>query len=87
MINKYDTKQGYCRKLGHCVRFGYCRGVKEGLPCSKILDCWFEAIPIENFIHRNYNEEEISSIFTPSLPKIMTILNVVERIKNESLRR
>jgi hypothetical protein len=65
MIEDFDSEKIYCRKLGHHVSFKYCRGENEGLPCARILDCWFERLPIEDFIRTNYTEEECARIFAP----------------------
>ena len=56
MINKHDTRENYCRMLGHVLNFKYCRTMKEGLPCGRILDCWFEVMPIQEFIGQVYRE-------------------------------
>jgi hypothetical protein len=82
MIEDYDSEKIYCRKLGHYLSLKYCRGEKEGLPCVRIIDCWFERIPIENFIHTNYTEEECSRIFAPPKHKTETILDLIKKAQN-----
>ena len=83
MIEQYDDKRCYCRKLGHFVPFVYCRQVGEGLPCSRVHDCWFEAIPVREFVRQNYTDQEIEKVLTPSQPKISTILDIVNRVKQK----
>ncbi len=82
-ITKFDKKDTYCRKLGHIVPFKYCRIEKqeEKLPCLKILDCWFEKIPVQNFIGEHYSKKDISYIFETSKPKITSILEFIEKAK------
>jgi len=91
MLEQYDSEEIYCRKLGHHLDFKYCRTEKEGLPCSKILDCWFEKFPVEKFIKENYSEAEISAITASPRPKVATLFDLIEQAKkrgvgNESIR-
>lgn len=58
MLNSHDKKENDCRMLGHTLTFHYCRSAKEGLPCSKIFNCWFEIFPVQQFISNNYSAEE-----------------------------
>ena len=84
MIEEYDSIEGYCRKLGHYVQFKYCRGAHNSLPCSKILDCWFQRLPIENFMQQHYSVSVMNKIFTTPAPKITSILEIVDRVKRSS---
>ncbi|MCB2181533.1 MAG: hypothetical protein KQH63_05880 [Desulfobulbaceae bacterium] len=83
MKKKYDKREGYCRMLGHFLPFHYCRTMKEGLPCGKILDCWFEMIPIQQFIAENYSKEEQHSIFEPPKSRIDTIVEIVGKVEKD----
>ena len=65
--------------LGHEVDFSYCRIVKEGLPCFKILDCWFQRLSVEEFIDRNYTEDEKRAIFTKPENKITTLYDLIKK--------
>ncbi len=82
-ITEFDKKDTYCRKLGHFVAFKYCRIEKqeEKLPCAKILDCWFEKIPVQDYINKYYSKKDISYIFETSKPKITSILELIEKAK------
>ncbi len=80
-ITEFDTIAGYCRMLGHKVPFTYCRSMKEGLPCSKILDCWFEILPIEQFVTDHYTPEEQEKFLLPSKPKVATLIELIEKAK------
>ena len=80
-MSDYDSLKTYCRKLGHHLTFQYCRSVSQGLPCSQILNCWFEKIPVENYLRKNFRPEEWEAIFAPPKAKISTIMEIMNRIK------
>jgi hypothetical protein len=80
-ITEFDAIAGYCRMLGHKVPFSYCRSLKEGLPCSKILDCWFEVLPIEQFVSEHYSSEEQETFLLPAKPKVATLIELIEKAK------
>jgi hypothetical protein len=77
----YDALEAYCRLLGHYVNFAYCRSLQNGLACGRVLDCWFDKIPIKDYIEENYSEDEIKLIFAPSKPKIASLLDLIEKVK------
>ncbi len=80
-MERYDTEEGYCRMLGHYLPFSYCRSLKEGLPCHKIVDCWFERLPIKEFIAEHYSEDDLEKALTPPQPKMASILSLIEKAK------
>jgi len=79
MVTQYDTKEGYCKMLGHFLTFDYCRSSNEGLPCSKVLDCWFQHFAIQEFMDNNYSAEEQKKIFSPPKPKILSLTEILEQ--------
>ncbi len=79
MIEKHDKEEGYCRMLGHFLTFEYCRSTNKGLPCSRVLDCWFEIFPIQDFINRNYSDEEQKNIFEAPKSKVLTLTEILEQ--------
>jgi hypothetical protein len=83
-MDRYDNERIYCRRLGHWLTFNYCRQETGGLPCRKIMDCWFEKLPIKDFLNENYKKEEISYIFTVSTPKITSIIELIEKAKKNN---
>lgn len=83
-MNSYDTEEVYCRKLGHHLAFQYCRRVNGQLPCQKIADCWFEKIPIQDFLTQHYSKEEIKRIFAAPQNKMTSILSLIEKAQNRS---
>jgi hypothetical protein len=83
----FDEKEGYCRLLGHYLRFSYCRSYREGFPCHKILDCWFEKFDVRKFLEENYAASEIERFLQPPQPKMQTLMSLIqkaqERMKKE----
>jgi hypothetical protein len=82
MKEQFDNENIYCRKLGHYLQFGYCRQEKNNLPCSKIFDCWYQRISVQEFLTENYNYEEVSYLAAPPEPKISSLLSLIERAQN-----
>ena len=85
-LTAFDEKEGYCRLLGHYLCFSYCRSCRDGYPCHKILDCWFEKFDVRHFIDDNFTAEEIEQFSAPPKPKIQTLVTLIQeaqkRIKN-----
>lgn len=65
--------------LGHFLTFDYCRSMNKGLPCSKVLDCWFQSFPIQEYINENYDSEEQGKIFEAPKSKILTLTEILEQ--------
>ncbi|PKL37770.1 MAG: hypothetical protein CVV44_15645 [Spirochaetae bacterium HGW-Spirochaetae-1] len=84
MIEQYDNEKGYCRMLGHYIEFRYCRTVANGLPCRKVLDCWFETIDVRSFMDEHFTSEEQEKIFTPPMDKVSSILELIEKARSRS---
>jgi hypothetical protein len=80
-IEAHDRCEAYCRMLGHSVPFRYCRGVADGLPCRKILDCWFECFDVAAFVKEHYTAEQIESVLAPPKPKMTSLVELIERAK------
>lgn len=78
-INVHDHLQRYCSSLGHKVPFEYCRRMNASLPCTKILDCWKNIFPVNEFIKQNYTVDEIASIFEPAKPKLVQIFELMKK--------
>ncbi len=81
-MNRYDNEEVYCRKLGHHLNFQYCRLVNQQLPCHKIVDCWFEKMPIQDFLKEHYSEEEIKQIFAPPQDKMSSLISLIEKAQS-----
>jgi hypothetical protein len=80
MREQYDGLETYCRALGHPVHFDYCRTAGGALPCARIADCWFERVPIEDFLRTHYSQEELERVFAPRPGKLETIVEIVQRL-------
>jgi hypothetical protein len=79
MIKQFDELEGYCRRLGHYLSFRYCRRVNQDLPCPVIRDCWFERLPIDEFLERHYSPEQLAILQAPAPGKLSTILGLLPR--------
>lgn len=80
-MNRFDSETSYCRMLGNEVPFEYCRSAAEALPCRKIKDCWFEKLPVEAYMDKHYTREEQEKIFAPPVPKMASLLELIEKAK------
>jgi hypothetical protein len=81
----FDGLDVYCKKLGHPVPFSYCRAPGSAVYCSHIKDCWFSKIPdIKNYIGEHFTAEEIQQAEQPSAPKMLTLLELIEKAKKNS---
>ncbi len=83
MDTSHDGREVYCRMLGHVLAFRYCRTMQEGLPCGRILDCWFELMDIRTFVAENYTRQELRRIFAPSPSRLDTICEVVNSLRRQ----
>ena len=81
MVERFDGEEIYCRRLGHFLTFNYCRREREGKPCSRIIDCWGERIPIHDFLSANFSAKEIEEISSPSPGRMTSLLEIIEKAK------
>lgn len=71
-----------CPRLGHQVSFSYCRSENSGLPCFKILDCWYRYFPVEEYLKEELTPEEWAQVFEgPPRTKVMSLLELIEQAK------
>jgi hypothetical protein len=77
---QFDLEERRCPMLGHQISFSYCRSTHGNIPCKKILDCWYERLPIQDFIKNQYGEETLRRLETPSQHKVVTITQIVSDI-------
>jgi len=65
--------------LGHLVPFSYCRSENQGLPCTKILHCWYDHFLVEEYLREALTDQEWEVFLrTPSKPKLASLLESVE---------
>jgi hypothetical protein len=65
--------------LGHPVPFSYCTGCSDLRPCRKIVDCWSYLIDVQEFLTSRYSPEEISQILAPPKPKMLQLLELIQK--------
>lgn len=80
-MDKYDDETTYCRMLGHAIPFKYCRLTAEGVPCRKIMDCWFEKFPVETYMKEHFSDDELKHLLTPPNSKVSSLLDLIEKAK------
>lgn len=74
-----------CRKLGHQIHFSYCRREDSGLPCGKIIDCWYQYFPVAQFLRGEMSEEEWRVVFAkPPLPKILSLVELIAQAQKKT---
>jgi len=73
-----------CPKLGHQVNFHYCQQENNSLPCAKIVQCWQKYFDVETFLKQNFTPEELAQAFAPPKPKMLNLLELIERAKKLS---
>ncbi len=84
MDTTHDSREIYCRRLGHYLTFEYCRAESGPRPCRKILDCWYDKIPIGEYLRENYSPGEIAGIAGPPPAKAATLVDLIERARRRA---
>jgi hypothetical protein len=68
-----------CRRLGNPVPFSYCRYENKGLPCFKIIDCWYDYFMIEDFLRKELELEAWERVFgKPPKQKVLSLIELIE---------
>ena len=86
-MNKDSTPPGddfeiRCPRLGHNLAFSYCRVENRGLPCFKIMDCWYLHFMIEDFLRKDLKPEEWDRVFNREVkPKVLSLIELIEEAK------
>lgn len=80
-LARHDDRVGHCLRLGHPVTFGYCRAVVNGLPCNRVLDCWFEVFEVAEHLREHYSADELRRVFRPPEGKVAQILSIVKAVR------
>jgi hypothetical protein len=77
-----------CRRLGNPVSFSYCRIESKGLPCSMIMDCWYDHFMIEDFLRQELTPDEWSRVFNqPLKPKVLSLVELIEEAKKRKTEK
>ncbi|MEJ2724755.1 MAG: hypothetical protein P8175_08940 [Deltaproteobacteria bacterium] len=73
-----------CPRLGHQITFSYCRYENKGLPCFKILDCWFSHFLVDDFLRKELEPDEWKRAFeSVPKPKMLTLVELIEEAKKD----
>ena len=81
-IDAFDEKEGYCRMLGHHVPFRYCRMLPgQEIPCRRIRDCWFAALPIDAYLEKH---EPGGVKPQEPAPKIASLVELIEQARQRA---
>jgi N utilization substance protein B len=78
-----DVLEQRCPRLGGPVSFKYCRTTGEGgMPCFKVMDCWWETFDVRTYLENTLSEAAFKSILEAKPPdKIASILDLIEQAK------
>jgi len=83
-----DSFEIRCRKLGHLIYFSYCRRENSGLPCTRIIDCWYDYFPVEEFLRAKLSEKEWQEVFeVPQKPKVLSLVELIEQAQRKTKDR
>ncbi len=81
-VDEYSIR---CPRLGHAITFSYCRCESDGLPCSRILDCWFQYFPVEAYLKEKLTREEWAKAFErPGHTKVQSLLELIEEARKRT---
>ena len=76
----YDNLSLRCPRLGHEVPFRYCRQAEADRPCSRILGCWIERMPVVDYLRETFGEETLKQLSQPkSSNKITSLIEEVRK--------
>ncbi len=84
MIEQFDEKEIYCRKLGHHLKFVYCRSEHEGYPCPLIFDCWHEKLDIGAYMRENFKPREVEYLIKPAPNRMASLLDLIQQARQRS---
>ena len=81
MITDYDKKEIRCPMLGHPLNFSYCRTTDGATPCRRIYNCWFERLPIQQFMQEHFPQDVLDKLAEPPKPKMLSLFELIEKAK------
>ena len=71
-----------CVRLAHEIPFSYCRSENNGLPCFRILDCWYSHFLVEDYLRSELEPEEWDEILNnPGKPKAVSLLELIDQAR------
>ncbi len=72
----------HCPRLGHQIPFSYCRSENQGLPCFKIIDCWYDHFLIEEFLREELAGKDWDEVFKhPLKPKLALLAELIDKAR------
>ena len=83
-MERYDQQEIYCRKLGHHLKFEYCRTEHDGKPCPLIFDCWYERIPIGDYMRENFDPKEVEYLTRPSQNRVLSLVELIQKAQRRN---
>ncbi len=83
-MKRYDSYEKRCPILGHQIQFSYCRQSEEEKPCSRILSCWSNSLPIHTYISKFFGPDDIQRLKIIPKNKMYTIIDLINKIKEKS---
>ena len=81
-MDKYDQLELRCSRLGSEVKFSYCRKEAGGLPCIRIITCWYPFFSVEQYLKETLPDESWNA-FIGTMPKdkITTLIELIGAAK------
>ncbi len=71
-----------CPRLGHQIHFAYCRAENQGLPCFKVLDCWYDHFLVEEFLRTELTPEQWEGVLgKPPRPKLLSLVELAQQAR------
>ena len=79
MIDQYDDLKIRCPMLGHPLNFSYCRSTDKDRPCRNIFHCWYQRLPVQQFVQTHFPAGTIEKLAAPPKPKMLSLLELIEK--------
>ena len=81
-----DRKSIRCPRLGGPVPFAYCEQAgRDGLPCFKVMDCWWQHFDVAGYLQKHLNAQELrKALERPPQPKITGILERIQQARGNT---
>lgn len=85
-IVKKDELEIRCPRLGGPVPFTYCEKTgRNGQPCYKVLDCWWQHFDVTAYLRKRLTAEEFEAfLHHRPAPKLSGILDLIAQARRNS---
>lgn len=86
MSHSHDHLERHCPLLGGLITFHYCREHgNDGLPCWKLLDCWWELFDVLSYVNETYGEDTARNLIAAKpKPKIQSLIDLIAAAKERT---